>query len=60
MRRACKECRRVFEDEKECPVCKEDTLTRSFQGTVVIFDPKESIVAKKLNLTAPGEYALKV
>jgi len=39
-------------------VCGGET-TSSFQGMVVIFDT-ESEIAKKLGITTPGKYAIKV
>lgn len=55
--RACKECKRIVKGTK-CPVCQGET-TRNFQGVVVIFDI-ESDIAKKLEITAPGKYAIRV
>ncbi len=59
MKRACKNCKRILEKGNVCPVCRGTEITTSFQGTVVIFDP-ESEIAKKLGITAPGKYAVKV
>ena len=56
-RRACKLCKRITKTN-QCPVCKAETTT-SFQGTVIILDG-ESELAKKLGITAPGTYAIKV
>ena len=42
-----------------CPVCKTSNITTNFQGIIVIFDVN-SEVAKKLGVTAPGKYAIKV
>lgn len=56
-RRACKSCKRIVKTSL-CPVCRSETTT-NFQGTVVIFDV-ESELAKKLGITAPGTYAVKV
>ena len=56
-RRACKQCKRIVKSNI-CPVCKGET-TQTFKGTIVIFDV-ESEMAKKLGITAPGTYALKV
>ena len=58
-KKACKDCRRIIEKGNQCPVCKTANLTSSFQGVVMIFDV-ESDIAKKLKLTAPGKYAIKV
>ncbi len=56
-KRACKQCKRIVKTS-QCPVCKAETTT-NFQGTVIIFDA-ESELAKKLGITAPGTYAIKV
>ncbi len=57
-RRACKNCKRIIEGAK-CVACGSTELTSSFQGTIVIFSP-ESEIAKKLGITAPGTYAVRV
>lgn len=57
-RKACKQCKRIVE-KNICPVCKTTDLTSNFKGIVVIFDA-ESDLAKKLGITAPGKYALRV
>jgi RNA polymerase subunit RPABC4/transcription elongation factor Spt4 len=58
-KKACKQCKRIILKGNECPVCKTNDLTSSFQGTIVIFDVSSEI-AKKLSITAPGTYAIKV
>jgi DNA-directed RNA polymerase subunit E" len=57
-KRACKICKRILE-KNECPVCKSKDTTTNFQGMVVVFNA-ESEVAKKLGITAPGKYAIRV
>ena len=59
MKKACKDCKAIVIKGNICPVCKSTNTTSSFQGVVVIFDP-ESEIAKKLEITAPGKYAVKV
>jgi DNA-directed RNA polymerase subunit E" len=54
---ACKQCKRIV-NSKKCNICGSDT-TSSFQGIVVIFDTNSEI-AKKLGITTPGKYAIKV
>ncbi len=56
-RRACKQCKRIVKGNA-CAVCRTETTT-NFQGMIVIFDT-DSEIAKKLNITAPGTYAIKV
>jgi len=58
VKRACRQCKRILKGTT-CPVCKTSNITTSFQGTIVIFDVN-SDVAKKLGVTAPGKYAIKV
>jgi len=55
----CRECRRIIEGQI-CPICNSASLSKDWSGYVVIIDPKESIIAKKLEITLPGKYALKV
>ena len=56
-KKACRQCKRIVRGNL-CPVCKAETTT-NFQGIVVIFDV-ESELAKKLGITAPGTYAIRV
>ncbi|MDO8055683.1 MAG: hypothetical protein Q6361_02375 [Candidatus Hermodarchaeota archaeon] len=35
-------------------------MSESYSGLVLIFDPETSILAQKLNISQPGEYALQV
>lgn len=58
-RKACKQCKRIITKGSICPVCKTSEVTSSFQGVVVIFDV-QSEIAKKLGITVPGKYAIKV
>jgi DNA-directed RNA polymerase subunit E" len=55
---ACRNCRR-FTTEKACPVCKSTNLSTSWKGLVVIVDANSEI-AKALNISEPGRYALYV
>ena len=57
-KRACRQCKRIVESNK-CSACQSTDLASSFQGTIVIFDV-ESEVAKKMGITAPGTYAIRV
>jgi DNA-directed RNA polymerase subunit E" len=58
VKRACKQCKRILKGTT-CPVCKTNNITTSFQGVIEIFDVNSEI-AKKLGITAPGKYAIKV
>lgn len=58
-RKACRICH-VMTTKSHCPICKSTNLSESFSGLVLIFDPDNSMIARKLNITKPGEYALQV
>ena len=58
VKKACRECKRIVEGNI-CPVCQKADLTTNFQGVVAIFDV-ESEFAKKLGITSPGKYAIRV
>jgi len=57
--KACKNCRRIVTTQI-CPICKTHTLSYDYDGLVLINDPEHSQIAKKLNVTEKGKYALKV
>jgi len=57
--RVCRECHRVVEGEA-CVVCNTSNLSEDWAGYVVIIDPEHSDIAKKMNITMAGRYALKV
>ncbi len=54
----CRNCRR-FTSEKVCEMCKSTNLSTSWKGMIVITNAS-SEMAKVLNITEPGKYALYV
>lgn len=58
-KKACKRCR-IFVEGNECPLCKGNQFSNSWQGRVFILDPKKSVIAKRMGVEAKGEYAIKV
>jgi len=60
MTKACKKCKIIIEKGSKCPLCKSKDLSERFSGRVIIFDPKKSKIAKQINASTPGEYALRV
>jgi DNA-directed RNA polymerase subunit E" len=57
--KVCRECHRVVEGES-CVICGTANLSEDWAGYVVIIDPEHSEIAKKMNITMAGRYALKV
>lgn len=57
----CRECHRVLqEDEEACPNCGSTSLTEDWAGYVVIAHPESSEIAREMQVTEAGRYALKV
>ncbi|MFC4550304.1 MULTISPECIES: transcription elongation factor subunit Spt4 [Halorussus] len=60
-RLACRECHAVAEaDADTCPICGSTSLTEDWSGFVIISHPDKSEIAKEMEVTQPGRYALKV
>ncbi|MHA1713420.1 MAG: transcription elongation factor subunit Spt4 [Candidatus Ranarchaeia archaeon] len=57
--RACKNCQ-ALSTGSVCPQCKSTSLTVDYTGIVIILDPENSMLAKRLNINKPGRYAMKV
>ena len=43
-----------------CPNCKGNSFSDDFTGVLVVVNPETSEMAKKIGVTKPGRYALKV
>jgi DNA-directed RNA polymerase subunit E" len=43
-----------------CVICGTTNLSDDWSGYLVIIDPENSEVAKRMNIKLPGRYALKV
>jgi DNA-directed RNA polymerase subunit E" len=59
MSRACKNCKLITE-EVICPLCRGTELSDDYSSTLIILNPEKSQLAKKLEITEPGKYALKI
>ncbi len=59
MKKACKDCKVLIDSGSECPMCKSDNLTTSWQGIIIIYDT-DSEIAEAAGIEAPGTYALRV
>jgi DNA-directed RNA polymerase subunit E" len=58
-KKACKKCK-FFVEGPECPVCKGNKFSTSWQGRLYVLDPGKSEIGKKIGLEVKGEYAIKV
>jgi len=59
MRKICKKCK-IFVKKEPCPICKGNQFSETFKGRITIIDPEKSEIAKKINITVKGEYAIKI
>lgn len=57
--RACRECRAITTGDR-CWNCGSTNLSNAYSGLIVVLVPEESELAKLLNITKPGRYAIKV
>jgi DNA-directed RNA polymerase subunit E" len=59
--KACRRCGALAPlDAKICPICGSTEFTESWEGLIIIFDPEKSEVAREINITKPGIYAIKI
>lgn len=58
-KKACKKDKFMVEGE-ECPICHGAQFVTNWKGRLAILDPAKSVIAKKINVTVDGEYAIKV
>lgn len=54
----CPKCKRLT-STSTCPVHKDAKLVESWKGRIIIVEPENSELAKKINISEAGEYALK-
>ena len=59
MKKACKQCRILIEGGN-CPLCSNSDFASSWNGRIVVIDPEKSAIAKKLEVSKEGDYAIKV
>lgn len=57
--KACRNCNFIT-DSSTCSNCGSTSLSDDWAGYVVVIDTDNSEIAKRLNITKPGKYALRV
>lgn len=59
--KACRKCKSLVGSKvKVCPNCGGTDFSYDWESLIIVFDPENSEVAKALEITKPGKYALKV
>ncbi len=56
--KACKSCATLYDGDK-CPNCQSDSSTESWKGKVIIINPEQSEIAKKMKREKKGGFAIK-
>lgn len=59
MRKICKKCK-LFVHGSNCPICKGNQFVDGWKGRIIITDAEKSEIAKKMEITVKGEYAIKI
>ena len=58
-KKACRNCRLITTTHL-CPNCKTSSLSEDWVGELIIVYPDKSKIAKIVNITKPGKYAILV
>jgi DNA-directed RNA polymerase subunit E" len=58
-KKVCKQCKYFYEGDN-CPACKSNKTASTWQGRINFLDTQKSSIAKKMEVTVPGEYAIKI
>lgn len=56
---ACRKCK-ALNSGRKCSVCGSNDLSENWSGVVIVLDVENSEVAKRLEVTNPGRYAIEV
>ncbi len=57
--KVCRSCR-VFVEKDTCPLCGGTDFGTTWAGVAIVLDQTKSEVAKKMEVSVAGKYALKV
>ena len=57
--RACRTCK-IITEENMCPICRSTDLSDDFSGLLIILEPENSQLAKKMEIEKEGQYALRI
>lgn len=58
-KKVCKSCKLLVEGS-ECPICKGNQFSESWNGRMTFFDANKSFIAKQVGIHQKGEYVIKV
>ncbi|MCX6777374.1 MAG: transcription elongation factor Spt4 [Candidatus Micrarchaeota archaeon] len=58
--KACRSCHLIISEGSQCPICGSKEITDKWASYMVIFDPENSELAKKIGAKIPGKYAISI
>lgn len=58
--KACRMCKKLFEEGKNCPACNSTDTTTFWSGYVVFINSQKSEIAQKMGIEGKGKYALRI
>jgi len=54
----CKKCK-IFVEGDKCPLCQGNQFTENWKGKIIVLNPEQSEIARKLDIKQKGSYAIK-
>jgi len=57
--RACRTCK-IITEGNHCPICRSTDLSDDFSGLLIVLNPENSQLAKKIDIEKEGRYALRI
>lgn len=57
--KACKKCK-IITDKETCPLCGSKELVSNWAGYVIVLEPQNSEIAKRLGAKVKGRYTVRV
>ncbi|MFH0869305.1 MAG: transcription elongation factor subunit Spt4 [archaeon] len=58
-KQACRVCKKLVSGDK-CPIHPDAKLSETWKGKIIVLDPQNSELAKKMKITDKGEYAIRI
>ncbi len=57
-KKVCKNCK-IFVEGEKCPLCKGNQFVENWKGRIIVINPEQSKIAKKLDIKKKGTYTIK-
>lgn len=57
-KKVCKNCK-IFVEGEKCPLCQGNQFVENWKGRIIVINPEQSKIAKKLDIKKKGTYTIK-